>query len=324
LQKRVTLHSINYMTVKVYSPWNGVMRVSIVGVDNDLPSITASIQPSPNGAGWNKSLTVVGFTCTDPTSGIDACTSPVTLYSDTAGQTVVGTAIDKAGNKTTKSVLVKLDKTDPDISAAVSPQPNSRGWNNSDVTVTFTATDGLSGVASVSGPVALSAEGALLTARGTATDVAGNSDSKIVGLRIDKTAPLVTIASPQNNAEQWSPWLTLKGTATDSLSGLSTVKCDGLPAYVSSGEFICLVKLDPGPNTVNVVATDAAGNSTTESRTVTYMIVTVSPGQVTLYAGQTQQFTPTSRSPGRQASAASVRAAYTPRRPAWHRNSRLP
>lgn len=45
----------------------------ITSVDTDLPTITASITPTPNQAGWNKTDVTVTFTCSDATSGIASC-----------------------------------------------------------------------------------------------------------------------------------------------------------------------------------------------------------------------------------------------------------
>ncbi len=67
------------------------------------------------------------------------------------GQTVLGTCTDNAGNvSTATAVTVRLDKTAPTISSNLSSlgTKNANGWYNESVTVGFTCTDGLSGVAS--------------------------------------------------------------------------------------------------------------------------------------------------------------------------------
>ena len=61
-----------------------------------------------------------------------------TLSAEGAGQSASGTATDEAGNSASTTVSgINIDKTDPTISGSASPAPNGNGWNNSDVTVTF-------------------------------------------------------------------------------------------------------------------------------------------------------------------------------------------
>src|SRR5205823_9139145 len=79
-----------------------------------------------------------------------------------------------------KSVTVKITGVDndlPTITAAASPAPNSAGWNNGNVVVTFTWSDKTSGVASCTAPVTVSTDGANQVIKGTATDLAGNTTS---------------------------------------------------------------------------------------------------------------------------------------------------
>lgn len=77
------------------------------------------------------------------------------------------------------------------------PPPQSSGWHNTDVTVSFTATDSHSGIATVSSPVRVSAEGANQPITGTASDKAGNSASATCRVSIDKSPPALTAsASP--------------------------------------------------------------------------------------------------------------------------------
>ena len=59
-------------------------------------------------------------------------------------------AIDNCGNvENAKSLQVQIDKTNPTLTFGTSaPAPNGAGWNNSNVSVPFTAADSLSGVAS--------------------------------------------------------------------------------------------------------------------------------------------------------------------------------
>src|SRR5205807_4242614 len=112
------------------------------------------------------------------------------------------------------------DNVPPVITAQVSPASNAAGWNNTNVTVTFTCTDNSSGVATCPAPVTVTTEGANQVVSGTATDKAGNSASTSVSLKIDKTPPSLTIASPANNSTVSTATVQLTGTASDALSGI--------------------------------------------------------------------------------------------------------
>jgi hypothetical protein len=121
----------------------------------------------------------------------------------------------------TDTVTVKLDRTAPSITGAITAVTKVNGWYTGPVTVTFTCTDGLSGVQTCPDPVVLTDNGGN-SASGTATDKAGNSASATVsGINIDKTAPVISDVSVAGG------FYTLGGvpkatcTATDSFSGLA-------------------------------------------------------------------------------------------------------
>ena len=146
----VTLQNSNTISVQVRGQPGGTLAIQIVGIDNDPPTIKATIDPPPNAAGWNngnpKNPTIT-FTCTDATSGVAICPQPQTLTADGANQIVSGTATDNAGNTASTSITVNLDKTPPTLQALASPPPNAAGWNKAPVTVKFTCGDATSGIA---------------------------------------------------------------------------------------------------------------------------------------------------------------------------------
>jgi hypothetical protein len=105
-----------------------------------------------------------------------------------------------AGNTASSNVVtVKIDKAPPSITAAATTQPNgNNGWYNGNATVHFTCSDALSGVASCPSDQVLSTEGSAVSSTAqTATDAAGNisGQSNMLTVKIDKTAPLVTVES---------------------------------------------------------------------------------------------------------------------------------
>jgi hypothetical protein len=168
--------------------------------------------------------------------------------------------------------IVGVDNDPPVITARVSPAPNSAGWNKSDVTVTFTCSDAGSGIATCPPAQTVTAETSGQTISGMAIDNVGNSASASVTVKIDKTPPAVTVASPPNGStiSLSTVAIGLHGSVSDGLSGLSSVTCNGSPGSVSGSNFNCTVLLTQGPNSISVQATDVAGNSSSSALALTY------------------------------------------------------
>jgi hypothetical protein len=98
LSKPVVLTAENTLTVELRGKPNEGFRLSVTGVDNDLPVITATAAPPANAAGWNNGDVTVSFACSDAISGIDRCAAPFTASGEGAGQVITGAAYDFAGN----------------------------------------------------------------------------------------------------------------------------------------------------------------------------------------------------------------------------------
>ena len=82
-----------------------------VVVDRTPPEITATVTPGATCDVWHNSARAVTFEATDVGSGIASVTRNVVLTDDGAGQMVVGTATDRAGNIASTSVTVDTDRT---------------------------------------------------------------------------------------------------------------------------------------------------------------------------------------------------------------------
>ena len=149
------------------------------------------------------------------------------------------------------------------------PAPNSAGWNNSNVTVTFTCADTMSGIATCPNPVTVMTEGANQVVSGTATDRAGNRATVTTTINLDRCAPALNVTSPLNNATFNAPDITVNGAVTDSLSGVAGVTCNGVAATLAGGSFVCGLHLQPGVNPIETRAVDKAGNAATTSLNVT-------------------------------------------------------
>jgi hypothetical protein len=229
-------------------------KTAQINVDTTPPTITHTLFPVANAAGWNNSNVTVTFTCADALSGIASCSGPASVTANGAGQQRTGTATDNVGNSTSDTATVNLDKMPPTISSSRSSSPNANGWYKSDVTVTFTCNDDLSGISTCTNPITLNADGANQSATGTATDLASNSTSTTnSGINIDKTAPTISgAATTTPNANGWySGNVVIHWTCNDNLSGVVTCPADTTITGAGSGL------------TVSATVTDKAGNTTT-------------------------------------------------------------
>jgi hypothetical protein len=255
----VTLQTSNTISVQVRGQPGGSISVQVIGVDNDPPTIKANASPSPNSAGWNNANVTVTFTCSDATSGVASCPSPQTITTEGANQVIPGTATDLAGNTASASITLNIDKTPPTITAVSSPAPNGNGWNNSNVTVTFTCNDSLSGIAVCTSPVTVSADGANQVIPGTATDIAGNTATASVKVNLDKTPPTISAsATPTANAAGWNNSnVTVTFICTDSTSGVATCPAAQTVTTEGSNELISGTAVD---NAGNVGKTSATFN----------------------------------------------------------------
>lgn len=210
------------------------------------------------------------FECRLDAGGFAPCASPKS-YSGLAdgSHSFEVRAKDPSGNTdpTPAFFLWTVDTIAPTLSATRSPLPNGAGWNNTDVTVTFTCTDAGGVATAPASPQVVSAEGAGQSVTASCTDLAGNSASLSVNdIDIDKTPPVITLTIPPAGAT----YLLNAGVAaayscTDALSGLAS--CAGPTA---NGADIDTATV--GSKNFGVNAADAAGNtaSVTHAYSVAY------------------------------------------------------
>jgi len=263
IEKLIELSKENALAVKLRSKPNSDLTIEIIGIDNVPPTIVATPTPLPNAAGWNNTDVTVSFECSDLTSGIASCPGPVLVQQEGANQVITGTATDRAGNTASASATINLDKTPPTIGASLTPFPNAAGWNTSDVTVEFDCSDQLSGVESCQNQVLVTDEGWNQQVRGEVWDRAGNSAEVWASVSLDKTPPDLTVTEPVGAVE--NSQVTIQGMASDAISGVAAVTCDGTEAVWSAGEFTCTVAVSEGPNDILVEAEDIAGNVSTST-----------------------------------------------------------
>ena len=118
--------------------------VTGVNVDETAPALTGAPTTAPNAAGWYRDDVLVQWTCHDDLSGISgACPGDSTVTGEGDNLSASQSVADLAGNVSDATVsAIHIDRTAP---TTTSDAPSA--WQNTDVMVTFTAHDGLSGVA---------------------------------------------------------------------------------------------------------------------------------------------------------------------------------
>ena len=219
--------------------------------------------------GWYVSNVAVAWTVVDAESGIASSTgcSGSTLTGDATGASATCSATNGVGLDTeVTTVPVNIDITKPTIGVNATPAANGTGWNNGDVTVSYTCTDATSGIASCPATQTLSTEGiGISTTIPISTDNAGNDSDPgtVVSVNIDKTAPTISAAAttaPNGNNGWYISDVSVAFTCGDALSGV--VSCPAAQTLSSEGNAIS--------STAQTIS-DQAGNGAT-SNVVTVQI----------------------------------------------------
>ncbi len=215
-------HAFQYYATDATSTPETTRTPGFVNIDKTAPETTATaggrpLATSPTSAWWNASQ-MVSLVASDTLSGPVAGGTTyrvrngnLTIYEnpfeiDRPGSTeITYRSIDRAGNvEATRTAYLNIDTTDPTVSATPTPKRAS-GWYNTAVTVSVTASDTPSGIATLqyresSSPTWVDVEGgqfALTTAANggkhtydfKAVDRAGNDATGAITVNIDTVGP---------------------------------------------------------------------------------------------------------------------------------------
>ncbi|MGH3002035.1 MAG: hypothetical protein ACRDM1_05135 [Gaiellaceae bacterium] len=287
-------------------------------IDTDAPTVggSAAARAADSNGWYNHPLTVT-FAGADATSGIASCTSATYGGPDSGSASVVGTCRDNAGNVSAPaSFAIKYDSTPPSVSAAAARPPDANGWFDHPVAVSFSGSDGGSGIGSCTGNTTYGGpDSGAASVGGSCVDQAGNRASASFALKYDATPPTATatLARKPDAKGFYTHPVGVTFAGTDALSGI-----DGCTAaQIYSGPDRIAARVDG-------TCRDNAGNSTSVSASLRYdstaprlgdVAVTVGDGSATLSWRQprdTSAVTVT-RTPGRSGAHAS--AVYRGRTP---------
>lgn len=232
------------------------------------------------------------------------------------------TVIDKLGNTTTKNVRVFIDRVVPTFAVrayqaesdgsktstvldTLTKSGHVSGWKNHPIYFELVSLSTGSGISSITMKIndkghyetenpgandvatatydITSEKGKAVIASGnrvarfTVTDNAGNTTTINVRVFIDRVKPTVTVTG---NPTDWKTSATLTVKASDSESGLSSVKIGNTALALTNGSATYKVT---SSGTYKFVATDKAGNTTTNSVVVNKVDSTAPSVKVTAY-----------------------------------------
>jgi len=272
-----------------------------VVVDNTAPAATIT---APSANAWVRGTIAVSFAATDVNldiatlsfAGASVDVTGQTSYSlDThslgdGARTLTLSAVDAAGNTKEITVSVNVDNTPP---TAVLTSPGGGAFLKGAVTSSFAATDANVATATLTigtqsfDVKSKTSQGIDTTALAdgtysltlTVTDLAGNSASSSLSVTVDNTAPAVTISAPSGNANLRDT-TTISWTATDANLDTVSIAIDGETRVVTGTTSYTwnTHTVGDGTHTIEVRATDKAGNERVVSVTVTTDNVAVATG----------------------------------------------
>jgi hypothetical protein len=169
--------------------------------------ITVTVTGTPGSNGWYRGNVTVDWDVVGETWSHPDCNTR-TLVVDTPGTKLTCSARnDNDLTELTKSVTVKLDKTQPVASTVLERMPDANGWYNRPLAVAFTGTDATSGLASCSSTRYSGPDNAAAFVTGLCSDNAGNVANLSFTFKYDATAPsLFAVAAKVGNRSAEVGW----------------------------------------------------------------------------------------------------------------------
>jgi RHS repeat-associated protein len=199
-------------------------------------------------------------------------TTSIALNEGSNALTVIAT--DAAGNTTTVVRNVRLD-TQPPVCTIQSPT-DSLITNLSSTTVSGTIFDSTSTTLTINGKSVSVSNGSftseVVLSEGiniitmSATDAAGNTTTISKTIVVDRTAPTLIVSSPLDSIITKLSSIMISGTVKDSTAITITLNAINVP--VANGSFTTTIALNEGINKITIVASDAAGNTSTITRSI--------------------------------------------------------
>ncbi|MEI6152565.1 MAG: Ig-like domain-containing protein, partial [Deltaproteobacteria bacterium] len=261
---------------------NPVTGSTPVPVSFTAPSDTVTFRTSIDGNTWSEQAYTGNFSWSLPSG--DGTKTIYAQFKDTTG--------NWSGSY---SYTITLDTTAPVLT--VSTLSSGSYTNNRTLNISGTATDATSGMKSLtvnnaSVPLqnsvfshAVTLAQGINTITTVATDNANNAATDTRTIVYDASAPVLILTAPADNTVTSQSTVTITGTV-DETSTVSITINNGTetPLQVNNNTFTVSPSLTYGINTVEVTATDRAGNTSSAKRTIVYdnvnpSVTTTDPAQ---------------------------------------------
>lgn len=230
-----------------------------ISIDSSPPSVVGVPQivatQDPQGTNWHRTATTLDVIGTDDVSGIARCersSSSLDIDGPTSNEDriIQYSCTNGAGMVTDSSYVYRFDDEAP-LSNATLPLGRN-GWHRDGATVVWGWSDHHSGVRPAMCPAGTAAngEGEAVEVVGTCTDWAGNRALASQTMKVDATAPTITLANrPDPNAAGWyRDDVRLDWSCADELSGPEATRVSRIVADEGSN------------NAITGICTDVAGN----------------------------------------------------------------
>ncbi len=200
-----------------------------IKIDKTGPSAELAATGQSGSNGWFTDDVTITTSGSDTVSAGVTCTATQSQTAETAGREFNGSCTNAAGLTTNATpITVKLDKTGPSASAAItnSPQEGSNGWYTSDIAAATTGSDSISApVTCTKASVSQTDETTGVNLAGVCTNDAGLSTAAAaLNVKLDKTPPAVTVTpSGQQGDNGWYTGnVTIATGGTDAISGVAS------------------------------------------------------------------------------------------------------
>ena len=245
-----------------------------VKIDKTAPTnVTLAPSGSEGANDWYTTNVTVATSGIDATSGV-SCTADQPLTDETAGQVVTGRCTNGAGLSTSATpITVKIDKTGPSADLAVTAGDlDNNDWYTSDVTVTASGIDLMSGSVTCTSPVTLVDDTAGSMVNGSCTNGAGLTTNALpITVKLDKSNPTANLVP--SGTLGTNGWYTSDvSVATEGADNVSNpTLCTGPQSF----------DVDTGGTTVNGSCTNDAGR-TEQASPITLQIDKTAPTNVVL------------------------------------------
>ena len=241
---------VNFQLATIAQPTNGICGASngqnfTIAPTTDLCS--SGSESTVTGSGpWN-------WSCSGTNGGTTAtCQAGLTAL-DTIPPTLTLSSL--ANGATTTNPTLNVAGTVSDTGGVKSVTVNGQ-------TVIITNSSFSSAVTLTEGPNTITT---------IATDNANNAKTDTRTITLDRTAPVMTITLPADNSTTNKSYIELAGTVDDQNATVTAKVNSGTntTATKNGTNFSATLNLATGQNTIDITATDLAGNSSNAKRTVT-------------------------------------------------------